>query len=293
MDRSAAIRRLFGPRALFLANVGLLLFLAVLLAQLFWSVAALLREPQLPLAPPLVESGGGTQSEPGYNVQALLAVPLFGVPPVAATDEQQIQKDVKRSRLKITVLGLVAGSGERGVAILRHGNKTKAYGIGEKIDVAGSVSLLAVMADHIIIENNRKQEKIELQKRGVHRGVSTSAAPSAPAAQVINLNQPDIRKLIGNPRETVRNSPLRLARFFAASPAMDNGRLIGYELKPGRDTRLFKLLDLQAGDIVLSINGQSLADLPTVELMKLMETTQSFELLVQRNDTILSKRLEI
>ncbi len=293
MDKSVLIRQVSSPGARLIISAVLVLLLIALLSQLFWSVAALLREPSLPSPAPQLEPADSRTGGASYNVQSLLAVPLFGVPLVEPQAGQAIQKDVKRSRLKITVLGLVAGSDDSGVAILRHGSKTKAYGVGEKIDVAGSVSLLAVMPDHIIIENNRKQEKIELEKRGVHRGVRTSSEPSAAGAEVIDLNSTDIRKLIGDPRETVRNSPLRLARFFSATPVMDNGRVIGYELKPGRDPRLFKLLALQSGDVVLSVNGQSLADLPTVELMKLMETTQSFELLVQRNDTILSKRLDI
>lgn len=286
------IKTLLAPRWCAFYGALLLGLLILLLTDLFWQVASLSRRPELPAAASasaLVAPSDG----PAYSVQSLLAVPLFGEPPKVVSDEQAIQQDIKRSRLKITVLGLVAGTRDSGVAILRHGSKTKAYGVGEKIEVAGAVKLLAVMPDHIVIENNRKQEKIELEKRRLSKGISASAEPRSRSEDVVDLNSADIRKLIGDPRDTIQNSPLRLARFFAASPVLDGERLVGYEMKPGRDPRLFKLLDLKPGDIVLSVNGQSLAELPTTELMKLMETTQSFELLVQRNNTILSKRLDI
>ena len=292
MDKLAVVKILRSSQLRSAISALLLVLLIVLLTELFWSVASILRTPTLPpasVATVDVATGNG----PDYSVQSLLAVPLFGEPPKAAVDEQTIQKDIKRSRLKITVLGVVAGSKDSGVAILRHGSKTKAYGVGEKIEVAGAVKLLAVMPDHIVIENNRKQEKIELQKRRVSQGISATATPAAANGDVIDLNRAEIRDLIGDPRQTIQNSPLRLARFFAASPVMEGEQLIGYEMKPGRDPRLFKLLDLKPGDVVLSVNGQSLSELPTTELMKLMETTQSFELLVQRNNTILSKRLDI
>ena len=294
MDKSAVIKQVLSPRVSASVSLILLLLLMMVLASVFWSAAAFSRDVTLPVSRPVAavaQSAGGPQ----YNVQSLLAVPLFGEAP-QDDSEKVIQQDVQRSRLKISVLGLVSGSDESGVAILRHGSKTKAYSVGEKIEVAGSVTLLAVMSDHIIIENNRRQEKIELEKRQLSGGITAAPSASAQPAddEVISLDRPEIKELIGeDPMDTGQNSPLKLVRFFSASPVTENGQVKGYALSPGRDPRLFKLLGIEPGDVVLSVNGQSLADLPATELMKLMENTQSFELLVQRNDSILSKRLDL
>ena len=177
MDKSAVIKQVLSPRVSASVSLILLLLLMMVLASVFWSAAAFNRDVTLPVSRPVAavaQSAGGPQ----YNVQSLLAVPLFGEAP-QDDSEKVIQQDVQRSRLKISVLGLVSGSDESGVAILRHGSKTKAYSVGEKIEVAGSVTLLAVMSDHIIIENNRRQEKIELEKRQLSGGIT--AAPSASA----------------------------------------------------------------------------------------------------------------
>jgi general secretion pathway protein C len=155
------------------------------------------------------------------------------------------------------------------------------------------VTLIAVMADHIIIENNRKQEKIELDKKEALSGLRTAGSSQRNLDSALNLNIPEIRELIGDPRDTVQNSPLQLVRFFSVTEVFENGRLQGYELKPGRDKRLFDKLSLEPGDIVLSLNGQSLSDFPPQALLKLMENTSSFELLVKRADAIITKRFDL
>jgi general secretion pathway protein C len=290
------LTRLFPPRAAGIVNVVLWAILIACLASLCWHISAWLRDPSLPAAVVSNERLGGDGSRPSstsYDVQSLLAVPLFGVPPVSDVVAAETGKDIRRSALKITVIGLVSGNDELGVAVLRYGSKTKAYSVGEKIEVPGSVRLLAVLSDYIIIENNRKREKIELDKKSALAGISSAASPSANDNTTVDLNTPEIRSLIGDARDTVQNSPLMLARFFSANPVNENGKLLGYEIKPGRDTRLFEQLALQPGDVVLSVNGQSVADLQPQELFKLMQNTTSFELLVQRADTILTKRFDI
>ncbi|MFQ3200383.1 MAG: general secretion pathway protein C [Zhongshania sp.] len=290
------LTRCFPPRAAAAVNVLLWAILLAGLAALCWQMSAWLRDPTLPTAVAGVGGpgfGAAQASGSSYDVQSLLGVPLFGVPPVSEVAAVDAQQDVGRSSLKITVIGLVSGADERGVAVLRHGNKTKTYIVGEKIEVPGSVRLLAVLADYIIIENNRKREKIELDKKAELAGITSAAVSSVSSSKTINLYTPEIRRLIGDARDTVQNSPLMLARYFSVSPVNDGGSLIGYEIKPGRDKRLFEELSLQAGDVVLSVNGQSVVDLQPQELFKLMQNTTSFELLVQRADTILTKRFDI
>jgi general secretion pathway protein C len=290
------LTRFFPPRAACAVNVLLWAILLAGLAALFWHMSAWLRDPVLPTAVVGADSPGlGAEQAAGnsYDVQSLLGVPLFGVPLASEVAVVETRQDVTRSSLKITVIGLVSGADERGVAVLRHGSKTKAYIVGEKIEVPGSVRLLAVLADYIIIENNRKREKIELDKKAELAGISGAAASKVSGSNTISLDTPEIRSLIGNARDTVQNSPLTLARYFSVSPVNEGGRLMGYAIKPGRDKRLFNELSLQSGDVVLSVNGQPVVDLQPQELFKLMQNTTSFELLVQRADTILTKRFDI
>jgi general secretion pathway protein C len=294
VDGSLTLLKLFSSRVTGILNIALAILLLSCVASFCWQLVAVFRETPLPLATALGKSVRSANS-PGasYNVQSLLAVPLFGERQIDALASTATPKDIRRSVLKINVIGLVAGNGDSGVAVLRHGSKTKAYAVGEKIEVPGSVTLIAVMADHIIIENNRKQEKIELDKKEALSGLRTAGSSQRNLDSALNLNIPEIRELIGDPRDTVQNSPLQLVRFFSVTEVFENGRLQGYELKPGRDKRLFDKLSLEPGDIVISLNGQSLSDFPPQALLKLMENTSSFELLVKRADAIITKRFDL
>lgn len=291
MEKSLNLTIFQSPTAAKVISGALLVAVLLVLAGLSWKLVELFRGATLPVASTVAVAGPG-KAEPAYNVQSLLAVPLFGEKPAEAQSSDAVSgEDVKVSALKIEVLGLVAGEGPGGIAVLKHGSKTRAYAVGEEIDVPGNVKLLAVKGDHILIENNRRREKIELEKRAAVAGVS--AAPVSTGDDIVDVRSPEVIALIGDPRDTLQNSPLKLARFFTVSPVMDGGQLQGYALSPGRDKRLFEMLSIKTGDILLSVNGQPLSDLSTPELMKLLENTSSFELLVKRNDTILTKRLDL
>jgi general secretion pathway protein C len=292
VDSAIVLTKLLKPGVLRPLSVLLAILVLYLLAGLIWQFVELGREAPLSTAITESRTQSVTRETTNYNVQALLAVPLFGVKPNSAVEQDPLSSEnVKVSALKIKVMGLVAGNDEAGIAVLQYGSKTRAYAVGEKIDVPGDVRLLAVKADHVLIENNRRREKIELDKRPAVSGVSSSVAEQH--SDVVDIHTPEIQALIGDPRETVQNSPLKLARFFAVSPVNEGGQLVGYSLAPGRDKRLFELLDIKSGDVLLSVNGQALADVSTPELLRMMEDTSSFELLVKRGDAILTKRLEL
>lgn len=295
MESASQLTKLLQPRLLKPLTFALAGLLIYLLAELTWQVVALFREPPLPqVASSSAALPAVTSDSADVNVQALLAVPLFGIKPASENPTADLAaEDVKVSALKIKVLGLVAGGGDAGIAVLQYGGKTRAYAVGEKIEVPGDVKLLAVLSDYVLIENNRRREKLELDKRPQVSGVNASSPPVQSGDETLDIDRPEIRELIGDPRDTVQNSPLKLARFFSVSPVKENGQMVGYSLAPGRDKRLFELLDVKAGDILLSVNGQSLVDASTPELLKMMEETSSFELLVKRGDAILTKRLNL
>lgn len=293
VDRPALMATLTGPKALKLLTIALVAALLWVLSGTAWQIAALFRDVRLPDAGRTVASAPSSAG-PQYNVQSLLGVPLFGVAPVnTAGAPANSDEPLRESQLKIKVLGVVAGSAETGVAVLQYGRKTRAYKVGEQIEVPGTVILQAVNGDHIVIENNRQREKIEIDKKTAVKGVTATDDRPSRGAEVMNVNTPEIRALVGDPRDTLQNSPLRLARFFAASPVSENGQITGYRIKPGRDPRLFEQLGLQEGDILLSINGQSLSDVTTQELLKMVENTTSYQIMIKRSDEILTRRMEL
>ncbi len=265
---------------------ALVVLAAWLAAQASWQVAALFREVPVPPSAE-VRAVQRDAADPGYDVNNILSVPLFGV----RSAETPAAEDIKHSRLKIRLLGVIAG--ERGVAILHHDGKEHTYAVGVRLDVRESVTLEAVRADHIVINRGGSREKIELEQDRQSRAAGKGVRVVNRGSRAVNLNTPEIRKLVGDPRQTLKQSPLRLMRFLNINPYNQDGRTVGFTVEPGRDKRLFPKLGLKAGDVVMSINNQPLGDVAVGDLLKSLDSNNTFELVVLRNGVPETIRLNL
>ena len=61
-------------------------------------------------------------------------------------------------------------------------------------------------------------------------------------------------------RESLVRDPLQLMRHITLSPHNEGGQLQGFRIRPGSDPALFNSLGLQAGDLVVAVDGQAVSD---------------------------------
>lgn len=271
-------------------STGLFVVLAGwLAAQATWDIAAMLRPVALPPQAAVSTRDAVADAASNYDVGVILATPLFG----EKTENPSASADIKRSRLKIRLLGVIAGGSRSGVAILYHDGEGRAYAVGDRLDVRENVTLEAVLADHVIIDRSGSREKIELEGDAVARGKESGVRVIGDSADTVDLNTPAIRTLVGDPKQTLKTSPLKLMRFLQVKPHTRDGQTIGFEVQPGRDERLFPKLGLKAGDVVISINNQPVADVAVSDLIDSLDTYNTFELVVLRNGVPETIRLSL
>lgn len=234
-------------------------------------------------------------SRPAYDLAALMAVPLFGEAAKAVANAPLASEAVKRTNLRINLLGVVVG-GERGVAILKHDGKEYAYKVGDKLDVREDITLIVVASDYAIIARVGGNEKIELD-RPAREGLGINEikvlSRSNTASTTVDLNDPSIRRLIGDPKQTLNTNPLRLTRYISAEPTVEGGKTIGFTVQPGRDKRLFGQLGLQPGDVVVSINSQRVGEAAVSDLLNSVNNSQSVEVEILRNGLQQTIRLNL
>lgn len=261
-------------------TAGLLLLAAWLAAQLSWQLLALFSEVDIDTSPAGQPAVVQQPLAASYQLNNILAVPLFGErkqdAAVVAT------QDVKRSRLNIKLRGVVASGSESGVAILFHDGKEHAYAAGDRLNVREAITLQSVLEDHVIISRNGALEKIELEKLR-SRSASGQGVARVPRNSSVDLNTEYIRRLVGDPRTTLKNNPLRLMRYLTFTPYVQAGRTVGFTIKSGRDKRLFPKLGLQEGDVVTAVNNQSVGEVPMSDLLNSLDNNTSFEITVLRN----------
>jgi general secretion pathway protein C len=297
------------------ALLALLLFwLALSVWQALWSF--------FPEAPPLpavevinpIAIDTPSASRTSVDIDALVAVQLFGAPGTTVSDETLaaasgrapamseeeaavalagIEEGAPETRLPLLLRGVVASSeAGLGQAVVEHRKLQDLYQVGDELPGGNEVVLAKVLPNLIVIDNNGRYEVLRLFETGdllvqSARSVArepgprdTGAATERPARTV--TSDSSAAALAGQYRDRLYADPQSLADVVRVTAIRDAGELRGYRLEPGRASAEFTALGFEAGDVVTAVNGMSLSDpANTVRLYQSMRSAReaSFELL--------------
>lgn len=225
------------------------------LAALVWY---LVPSPELPVGQVTPKAGGaaaGATAGRSVDLGAIQAVELFGkfgVQPVTETPEPQQQ--LERTQLSLELQGIIAANDPaKSWAIINpRGNldNQKLYKVGDPVDGANGAKVAEIQSLKVILNNNGTLEELWLYGEDGMNVASTATytpppprndAPPAEAAAAISREQIEQAKNIGD-----------VVRFMVAT---ENGKMIGYKVRPGRKRELFDMVGLKTDDIVVSVNG--------------------------------------
>ncbi|CUA86528.1 type II secretion system protein GspC [Pseudidiomarina woesei] len=285
-------------------------------AQLTWQVIT----PATPVASgPL--SVSATQSERQASAQSLIALDLFGTPPVS----QVAASNAPKTSLNIRLLGVSASNvPERSAAIIERSGQQEVYVMGEKLN-GTQVVIKEIYADRVILDNNGRLETLELEgigelseglsltmansrgagsgsgsgsgsdgvsrsARAVDAGAGSAGAGGAGAgnggasgSEVLENASPEVREVADNLLQHVKITPVRSG----------NG-LAGYRLSPGANPELFNKAGFRDGDLAVAINGEDLTRVSTaMKLMRDLGSMTEATITVERNNQYTDLRLDI
>jgi general secretion pathway protein C len=236
--------------------------LGVLALVLFWichSLAVLVwylvPSPELPLAPVVPSAVVRTDGSPGRNIDvaAIQQLNLFGDAAAQPLVEQPVveQPRIEITQLNLELQGIIAANDPQfSWAIIGRADNQKLYKIGDPIDNARGVKIAEIHSLKVILNNNGNLEELWLYGEDGTKVASTapqtytppvSAGPDPDATASVSRGQLEQARNIGD-----------VVRFMVAT---ENGRMIGYKVRPGRKRELFDQVGLQTDDIVVSVNG--------------------------------------
>ncbi|MBB3764904.1 type II secretion system protein N [Sphingomicrobium lutaoense] len=217
-----------------LARAVLLALLAFLLARLLWVLVT----PVGPLgdwrpAPPRIAA-------PATRTAILSTVDPFSGQP-ASVDTNQV------TSLDLELFGVTVNQGAgTGSAIIGFPDGTQqSIAVGEEI--LPGASLAEVGFNYIVIDRGGIRERLYLDE-----------------SQPADIAQPEMTPTAG-PVGTEGRDP---SRAFAIAPRMRGGKITGVRLTPGPDRALFDETGLSPGDIVVEVNGTSIADTTDIEMLR-------------------------
>jgi general secretion pathway protein C len=278
-----------------IVRVLLVIWLASVLAQMIW---ILIPKPTIP--PAKVESiMAGPQASlsqsNSIDIDKLKTATPFGdaaAAPVAVDAPPEVNVDTQEladTQLNLILRGLVYSNDEKVArAVIAANDRQEVFAVGDPIPVGNNVTLAKILADRVIINNNGRNESLWLFKDDPNAPKMTSfSAPPNPsidppgARPPIAYTPPQNMAPAGNDAASQVNG---LSDVVAMSIHRENGQIVGYKIRPGRNAAMFESLGLQSEDIVTAVNG-----MPLNNPGKIMEIYRSLGSATSANLQILRK----
>ncbi|WP_157209858.1 type II secretion system protein GspC [Marinimicrobium agarilyticum] len=308
----------------FCAKLLIVLWLSHTLAQLVWVVAPAPKIPDARIAPNALSTeraGGGARE---VDIAALSGLTIFGeaaegdapealaeteVPSGPSIEDQAVDTD-----LKLVLRGVMGSNDEKAArAIIADGSKQDIYAPGDKLPVRGSVTLEKVLPLRVILNNAGRYESLWLYSDDDWASdlAASGPVPDTPSRswegddETVNdtpVQEPDASE--PSPREEVLNEAAddvaermgsrSLSDVVSMSIHRENGQIVGYKIRPGRDRALFDSLGLEANDVVKAVNGVALSSPQKVmEIYREMGDASSASLLIERGGEELTIDIEL
>ena len=233
-------------------SVVLILALAYQLAKLTW---ALVPGAPVDAPPPVVNPGSAELSEPhtqAVDIARIIGSHLFGeisAEPVAPVTVSVLQAPDTTLNLLLKATVSDARADSRGAAIIASGNVEKTYTVADVIDGTGGAQLHAIYNDRVILIRAGQLETLRLPREyATGSGVVYPSPIATPVPQTPSL------------RSVLSENASRITDVVRVAPHIEQGRMVGFRLNPGREPQQFQALGFQPGDVVTEINGTAMSD---------------------------------
>jgi type II secretion system protein C len=179
---------------------------------------------------------------------------------------------LRESNLQVTLSAVIASTDpDFSGAILNINGTQRAYKIDDTLPVQGTVLIEEIYDKTVVVSNNGVREKISLDDKEFN-GID------------VKLSAPRLSQL-PNANDTIDEGEViaKLDEFVQITPSFDGRTLTGLVIAPGRNTRLFELFELEAGDMVVAINGESLRGMTSMaSIESALQTAERLELTISR-----------
>jgi len=268
------------------ANIVLIIALTYTFAQLTWKI---LPVPELTETLPAIDINSGQAEKGGKNVKQTSASQshLFGEAKVeSVTKSAQKVNKAPPTRLNLTLRGIVAsGSPKIAKAIIADSTgRENFYALGAKIP--GGALLEEIHDKHVILKRNDRLETLQLPKDApVNQSFRNTRQTSRSSRRNISSSaNKNTGTLLREYRETLKTDPQKLMDLVRTQPYRENGKLVGYKIRPGKDRKLLRKFGLRSGDVVTAVNGVSLDNpIKGLEILRDLSSASQVSISIKRN----------
>lgn len=258
----------FQRPARWLANlllIALVAYFAVVMAKLTWLIAW----DERPVGPVQVDQESGL---PGAPDTTLAAYDLFGEAPDNAPVADIVRRSAPETRLRLRLEGVFVSeqAGLSSAIVAGTDGVTAHYRVGETLP--GNIELVEVEPNRILIKRSGQFETLTFDES---EGAGAMIAEDEP---VDDITSPD--EFVAEARQRLDTEGVQALVQFGLRPA-EEGETQGY-VYDGSNPML-GALNLQAGDVITAINGNSLGNLEQdMELLNSWRSEPQLEIEIER-----------
>ena len=218
----------------------------------------------------------------GTDFSVIASRSIFG--PLTQITNTRPAAPVVVAKDPLTLIGTFVTAGEPPYAIIEDDKKKlqDVFGVGEPLFGDGKVK--KIMVDRVEIERGGQTETLvlDIDSAGSDDGGSSSGANS----DLVVVPETEYTQALDN-------LPLLLTQARAV-PYFKDGKPQGLRLFAVKAGSFYERLGLKNGDVLKTINGNSLADLSqAMQLLEKLRTERSFSIAVERNSEPRDLRYEI
>lgn len=236
------------------------------LADVTWLMVPNYSQPA-PVGP---QSSDSLARKKAFDVRSVTKLNLFGIPAkeapkVVPTERPNPTPATRDTKLKLILSGIVLSSNPSfSRAMIQKGGKQDLYAIEDEID--DNTTVHEIHSDHVVINNRGELEVLRMEQlakttSSPSRGGRGSPLPGLPSRSANSTQvSAETAKELSEVRNKLLRDPTKAAEFIRVRPVYSKGVLTGYRIYPGKNRQLFKQAGLRSGDLVKSVNGQTLDD---------------------------------
>ena len=298
-----------------LVKVLLLVWLAHTLAQVLWLLVPKPELPQARLAPNALVSAPDSGGRPNVDIAKLSSLQVFGRVDQSALAEDMettaqetagIEDEAVDTELSLVLRGVIGSNQDEATrAIIADGSQQEIYAPGDELPVRGKVTLEKILPLRVILSNNGRYESLWLYSdENLRQGLAvqpplddrpgrswegpeqTGKSSEPRSKEPPNSESVPEEEALEEASEQLgqRVGSQSLADVVSMSIHREEGKIVGYRIRPDRDRSLFDSLGLETGDLVKAVNGAELSSPQRVmEIYRDLGDSSSASLLIERD----------
>jgi len=217
------------------------------------------------------------------NFKQLTSANVFGVSEKAPLQQQSKAPETK---LNLTLKGVLATSPmEMASAIIAQGKNGKEdiYGIGDKMP--GGVTIKEIYPEYVVLERSGRLETLKLQKVSGIDGFGSGDTSNLRSGSSSNsYSQGSPAAALKDIRSNIMKNPTSFGEYALPVVVKENGKQIGYRLKPQQKGQMLSDLGIESDDVITQINGVKLDNQQNgISALRKLSTAKNLNLVVKRN----------